>query len=256
MSSTSTTYRGEFSTQTPSFAHQCDTILEQFQESNDVLKAGRNTLKKITIDNTPCVVKAFRIPSFPQNYCYGTLAKSKAKKSYLNAHKLLNLGFSTPNPIGYFEHQSNAKLKSSYYISEYAQNTQTLHQLLEKDQQLDPQLIKQFSIFCHNLHKKGILHRDFNPKNILTSHNQTSIEFSLVDINRITWSGPLSLKTSMSSLSRLPFSEPTKTAILEHYTDLANVDLRQCQILLHKSKQKTQRYFRNKKRLRKFFPKK
>ena len=145
MSSTSPALSGEFSTSNNSFSQQCETITTLFQESDEVVQAGRNTLKKVTFEGTICVVKAFFIPRFPQDYSYGTFSKSKAKKSYENARKLIHLGFSTPEPIGYFEYRSACKLRASYYICKYAANTQTMHQILDSHSPPSSELIKQFA---------------------------------------------------------------------------------------------------------------
>lgn len=256
MSLTSPALTGEFISKKKEFSQQCEIIKKSYIKSDQILQAKRNTLKKVNFEGNDCVVKAFSIPHFPQNYSYGTFSKSKAKKSYDNAKKLLELGFHTPAPVGYFEYRTGFKLRASFYICNFAANTETLQTLLDKDDPLSPELIQQFAEFCHHLHLKGILHRDFNPKNILISNNDGVRKFSLVDINRITWSGPLSLDQSMASLSRLPFSESTRTLILENYANLAGVSLEECQKLLRKYHFKTQRYFRNKKRFRKIFPKK
>ena len=256
MSSPSQTLSGEYISNNDNIEQRCETLLNLFEASDQIVQAGRNTLKRINFEGSDCVVKAFRIPKFPQNYSYGILSKSKAKKSYDNAKKLISLGFSSPTPIAYFEYRSAGKLKASYYICEFAANTQTLHALLQKNPNLEPEFIKEFATFCRNLHHAGILHRDFNPKNILISEDHGDKSFSLVDINRITWSNALSLEKSMASLSRLSLNEPTTKLLIEQYAKLAQVDSTQCQDLLNKAEQKTQRYFKNKKRFRKIFPKK
>lgn len=256
MSINSSSPTGEFSSNKGNLSLQCESIIKKFTESDEIVQTGRNTLKKVTFEGCICVVKAFFIPRFPQNFSYGILSTSKAKKSYDNAKKLLKLGFQTPEPIGYFEYRSGGKLRASYYICKYATKTQTLNSFLNDDTQPSKELIQQFAKFCHCLHINGILHRDFNPKNILVSQTDRIRKFDLVDINRITWSKALSLKQSMASLSRLPFSESTRNLMLEHYASIAGERLEQCRSLLKKSEWKNQRYFRNKKRLRKLFPKK
>jgi len=255
MSSSHPSLSGKFSTPPESFNTQCDKIVALYEESNDIVQAGRNTLKKIHFEGVACVTKSFRKPSFPQNFSYGLFAKSKANKSYHNAEKLNNLGFLSPIPIGYFEYRTGGKLTRSYYICEYEAETQTLQAILEKEAILDANLIQQFAEYSHALHSKGILHRDFNPKNILVGKKEDTYTFSLVDINRITWFSKLSLKQSMQSLSRLPFNDTTKKNLLTHYAKIAQFDFDQCYALLNKSEAQTQRYFRNKKRFRKIFPK-
>jgi len=233
----------------------CEKILRLFDGSKDVIQAGRNTLKLITLDNDQCVIKAFRVPTFPQNYSYGLISKSKAEKSFRNATKLINLGFLSPKPIGYFEYRSQGKMLNSYYLCKFEEGSQTLADMLDADPTLDDDLIQQFAEYSFNLHDKGVLHRDFNPNNILISQVDSKYSFSLVDINRITWFKKLSLQQSMQSLARLPLDDEVIDKLLHHYASKAQVNLDQCHSLLNQSRVKTQRYFRNKKRFRKIFPK-
>ena len=81
-------------------------------------------------------------------------------------------------------------------------------------------------------------------------------EFSLVDINRISWYQHLPLSKAMASMSRLICSERVREQIMEDYAHFANIDLNQATELLKKHRIKTERYFRNKHLLRKVFPKK
>ena len=117
---------GEFLQHEGDLVSQCERVLGLFEDSDEVVQAGRNVLKMVELEGRQCVVKAFRVPSFPQNYIYGLFAKSKAEKSYNNAQKLLELGFDTPLPMGYFEYSSEGKLKASYYVCEYAEGVRTL----------------------------------------------------------------------------------------------------------------------------------
>jgi len=249
-------FTGKFSVGSDNFQQKCSEILANFKNSDDVLRAARNTLKKITFDGRSCVVKAFRKPSFPQNYSYGLVSDSKAKKSYNNAHKLIKKGFITPAPIGYFESRKAGKLTFSYYICEYAEETETLRSIYKQSNTLSKPLIENFTTFCIELHNQGVLHRDFNPLNILVKDTDAIPSFSLVDINRITWYQNLTLARSMHSLSRLGFPTEISHAIIDEYAKQKGVSNNQCLDLFTQAELKTKRYFDNKKRLRRIFPKK
>jgi len=147
MSSDQQIFTGKFCADAADFQQQCSEILEKFQDSSDVLRASRNTLKNVVFGGKTCVVKAFKKPSFPQNYSYGLFSDSKAKKSYNNAHTLIEKGFSTPAPIGYFEHREAGKLTVSYYICEYAESTETLKAIFDEENQFSESLIEQFAKF-------------------------------------------------------------------------------------------------------------
>lgn len=256
MSSSKLALSGEFFSDHDNFTNRCETILQLFDGSDEIVQAGRNTLKRITFEGSVSVVKAFRVPSFPQNYSYGLFSKSKAKKSYDNANRLLELGFITPAPVGYVEFKTGGKLLNSYYICDFASDVKTLHELWNEQVIPASELIEEFAAFCFQLHSKGVLHRDFNPKNVLVSKVDDKRTFSMVDINRITWGENISLEKAIESLSRLPFSKATRTLMLKKYAKLSDVDLERCLALLKKSEAKTERYFRNKRRLRRIFPKK
>ncbi|MFV7791629.1 hypothetical protein ACNO6Z_12365, partial [Aliarcobacter lanthieri] len=64
------------------------------------------------------VVKAFKIPNIINQVVYAYFRDSKAKKSYENAVKLINLNINTPTPIGYIEFYQNFLFKESFFISE------------------------------------------------------------------------------------------------------------------------------------------
>lgn len=256
MGATKHNFTGEFSAKEYEFESTCAEVLHLFEKSEDILRAKRNTLKVINLHGKSCVVKTFKIPKFPQNYSYGLAAKSKAKKSYNNAHRLIELGFQTPAPIGYFENRTGGKLTISYYLCAYAEGIETLDQIWRKDETLEPQLLKSFTKYCVDIHNKGILHRDFNPTNILVSKTAGDYQFSLVDINRITWYEKLTLPKAMASLSRFPFSREVTEQMIKEYAKCAGVEVAQCKKFLEISVRKTERYFRNKRRLRKIFPKK
>ena len=225
MAKTDKVYKGKFTHEEANFSEKCYTLLELFESSSDVLRAARNTLKNITYEGKVLTVKAFRIPKFAQNYCYGIAAHSKARKSYDNGMRLLNLGFNTAQPIGYFEYRSGGKLRDSYYVCEYASDTQRFDSLWNNETSADNDLIEQFAEYCYALHQQGVLHRDFNTTNLLVSKDDAETwTFSLVDLNRITWSSKLSLVESMKSLSRLPQSGEAQVSMLKHYAKVAGVE--------------------------------
>ena len=231
-------------------------VIEAFNNSTEILRASRNTLKVISFEGVACVVKAFKKPSFPQNYTYGLFSDSKAKKSYNNAKTILEKGFSTPKPIGYFEKRNAGKLIESYYLCEYAREAVTLQEIYTSSKTLPEQFIEKFATFCAELHVQGVLHRDFNLLNILVTDADRNPSFALVDINRITWYNSLTLKQAMRSMSRIRFKPHLEERFLTKYAKYRDLDPTLCQALLKREKLKTKRYFQNKKNLRKIFPKK
>jgi len=255
MTSIHPAYTGVFSSEPDNFQQCCQDVLNLFDHSDKILRASRNTLKQLEFNNESCVLKAFKVPSFPQNITYGLFSNSKAKKSYLNGNKLLKLGFLTPKPTGYFEHRKGGKLIHSYYLCAHTA-APTLDEHIKGLQEIPDDLITDFAQLCVDLHVKGVFHRDYNPLNILVEQEASSYNFSLVDINRISWYDTLNLEQSMQSMSRLYFPEGIEERIITKYAELRNLAPSSCKASLEKEKLKTKQYFRNKKKLRKIFPKK
>lgn len=81
-------------------------IKEHFSNNNQSIHKARNELKIIKHNNINTVVKAFKVPNIINQFAYAYLRGSKAKKSYENGMKLLQLDIATPEPIGYIEFYS------------------------------------------------------------------------------------------------------------------------------------------------------
>ncbi|MCG3715927.1 hypothetical protein L5F64_10080, partial [Aliarcobacter butzleri] len=62
-----------------------------FKQNSNTIHKARNELKVIEYKNVQTVVKAFKIPNIINQVVYAYFRDSKAKKSYENAVKLINL---------------------------------------------------------------------------------------------------------------------------------------------------------------------
>lgn len=93
-------------------------IKNYFQENSNTIHKARNELKVIEYEGIQTVVKAFKIPNKINQIVYAYFRDSKAKKSYQNAMKLIDLGINTPTPIGYIEFYKMGLFKESFYVSQ------------------------------------------------------------------------------------------------------------------------------------------
>lgn len=147
----------------------------------------RNTIYRLVLeDGTVVSVKAFRVPPFPNPYVYGLFRRSKARRSYENAVKLLSLGFGTPSPIGYVETWRGIGFHRSYYVCRHLDGVSTLRELPEGDDAdtLLQGVAHQMALLRH----KGVAMHDFSPGNILYfPDGRGGYCFSYVDVNRITF---------------------------------------------------------------------
>ena len=79
----------------------------------------RNTVYRLAIGNTTIVIKSFQVPNFIDSYLQTIVGKSKSHLSYINAKKLLQLGFRTPTPVAYGEVLNGNRLLRSYAMTEF-----------------------------------------------------------------------------------------------------------------------------------------
>lgn len=146
---------------------------------------GRNRIYRATIGDIDLTVKDFRVPSVVNRWAYAHLRHGKARRSYDNAMQLAALHIETPEPIAYIEERNGGLLRRSYYICRYwdgktVRNWETA--IADSGAMLDS-----LALFTLDLHRKGVMHRDFSPGNIIYRIEDGKYRFALVDINRMTF---------------------------------------------------------------------
>src|SRR5690606_5191044 len=82
-----------------------------------VTKGERNIIKTVQLEGRSLNIKKFKIPNAFQSLVYQYLRKSKARRSFEYASKLIGYGIKTPFPVAYLERLSGG-LKESFYVSE------------------------------------------------------------------------------------------------------------------------------------------
>lgn len=167
-------------------------------------KGTRNTIKLATLSNGKKIaIKSFKIPNLVNRYVYNFLRKTKAQRSYEHGMYLLEIGFYTPEPIGYIEYFNKNALRESYYISEYFE-ADISYKDLDLDYPDRELILKQFTTFSFCLHENGIKFLDHSPGNTLIKKvEEKQYQFYLVDLNRMEFHSRLNFKERMKNLSKL-----------------------------------------------------
>jgi hypothetical protein len=165
----------------------------------------RNKIKLFQINNTTINVKSFKIPNLINQIVYKFFRKSKARRSYEFAKRLLEKGVGTPHPIAYFENYHFVGLQDSYYLSEHLECDLTFRELVEIPDYPDHDtILQQFMHFCFELHEKGVEFLDHSPGNTLIVQTAPGhYQFYLVDLNRMQFHEEMSFEMRMKNLSRL-----------------------------------------------------
>lgn len=184
-----------------SFVENLPTLFDQ----GDLIFQGRNVIRSFKIDGEQITVKRFRKPSGLNAFIYGHLRKSKACRAFEHASVLMQLGIPTPEPIGYREDYHGIWIRETYLITRYSD----YHPLSELTNAFPTEgtteALDAFAAFTVELHKKGILHGDFNNGNTQWKRDdQGNYHFELIDINRMQFrSRELTRRESLRNLHRI-----------------------------------------------------
>ena len=194
-------------------------IVENFDSySDEVVKAERNSIKKVPFKGIMLNVKAFKVPNIINQISYRFFRKSKAERSYLYAHKLLSLDIQTPQPIAYFEFSSVLRFGKSFYLSEQIIYDLTFRELISTPDLKDwEQILRAFARFTFKLHENDVMFLDHSPGNTLIKLAGNTYMFYLVDLNRMQFKA-MDLNERMKNFARLSASEAMIEIMSDEYS--------------------------------------
>lgn len=216
---TNQTIRAALATGQERYGELLQNAAYDFNAFGDVIYKARNVLRRGLWQGTPVVVKRFKVYRGLRGLIYGQLRKSKARRSFENACRLIAGDIMTPQPIGYIEHLKGLALDESFYVScEWPADFTIREPLQTTDFPGREELLSALGEFAWRLHQRNVYHRDFSPGNILVRKSgRIEPEFCLVDVNRIRFeSMPLSLR--MKNFAMLWAADHDLKTIVHAYT--------------------------------------
>lgn len=181
-------------------------LLQNFNSTGKIFIDGkRNKIKLFEAEGRTLNVKSFKVPHLLNRIIYQYFRKSKAKRSFEFANKLIENNIGTPEPIAYLQHSNLLGLKDSYYVSEHLEADLTYRELVEiPDYPEADRILRAFTRFSYRLHQKGIEFKDHSPGNtLIKKKDDGSYEFFLVDLNRMEFHDSMSFELRMKNLCRL-----------------------------------------------------
>jgi len=201
-------------------------LVKMFPNEGTIIQAGRNTIKKIEHNGKSISVKSFKKPNLFNSFVYKYIRKSKARRSFEYAEKLLSIGINTPKPIGYLEHSTIFGIKDSYYACEHLTVTALRDVLASDNCKCKTTVLEHYTAFMFELHQKGIEFIDSTPGNILLEEMPDgNYLFYLIDLNRMKFhQTPLSFYDRMKNLSKLSEETPVLHQIEKRYSKLYKKD--------------------------------
>lgn len=171
------------------YAHLKDEILAVpvcFDKTGEVVHDYRNVIKILDIAGIRLNVKSFKTPHIINRIAYAYFRKSKAQRSFEYALKLQRLGINTPEPVAYIVYSDVWGITRSFYLSLQIACDFTFKGLTEQQPADLEVILRAFTRFTHDFHRKGVYFIDHSPGNTLIERlPEGGYRFNLVDLNRI-----------------------------------------------------------------------
>lgn len=229
-------------------------LISNFQTKGVLFGDGkRNKIRLFEVEGKTINIKSFKIPNLVNKIAYKYFRKSKAKRSFEYANKLLENGIGTPEPIAYFENFDVLGIKDSYYVSEHLQCDLTYRELVEIPDYPDHDtILRQFTRFSYSLHQKGIEFMDHSPGNTLIKKMADgNYEFFLVDLNRMQFHESMPFEVRMKNLCRLTPHKEMVAVMSNEYAKISGESEELIFETIWKMTEDFQYRFHRKKRLKK-----
>lgn len=199
---------------------------ETFSNEGETIFKVRNELKKFEDKNW--VVKSFKIPNLFRGIIYGWFAKSKARRSFEYGKILNEMGVNNPLPVGFVENRRLGILRDSYYVSEKSVCNYTFRDLINnKSFERRNEILSAIGEFTANMHKAGVLHKDYSAGNILFSES-LPYRVEVIDLNRLSFKDNIGLDEGIKNFERLNIDRDALEVMAETYAVCRGFDVNEC----------------------------
>jgi len=190
-----------------------------------VWRNRRNTVELVRAGETLLVVKKYKRPTIANCIIYTWFRKNKAQKAWEHANLLLAKGFETARPIAYVVIKRYGFVHTCYFISEYLPYP-TIDQAYAQcgNEEEKHRLVTAFIDYTIRLHNAKIVHRDYNPGNILVHCEADGYHFTLIDINRLKVGRVPSVGECMESLEMLGMNLQGMSDLLPLYAQRRGIN--------------------------------
>ena len=221
-----------------------------------VTKGERNVIKSFIVAYEAINIKSFKTPKTFNSLIYRYFRKSKARRSFEYAEKLIESDILTPFPIAYIENISVSGLKESYYLSKHVDYDFDFRDLIHNPLfENRDEILRQFTHFTYKLHESNINFLDHSPGNTLIVKDGKDYDFYLIDLNRMRFEA-MDLPKRMENLKRLWLSKKMIRIIAEEYSKINGEPFEKVYMLLSKYSRDFKLRINRKKRLKRKYLKK
>ena len=206
---------------------QIENCITNFTLSGkDFVIGKRNAIKLFKLGDEVISIKSFKKPNIINKIAYRYFRKSKARRSFEFASKLMEMQIGTPQPVAFFENYDFIGLKESYYVCEHLENVFEFREIVQNEAFENRDfIIRKFTQFTFEMHEKGIEFLDHSPGNTLIRKNiDGGYSFFLVDLNRMKFHEAIDFQTRMKNLSKITHKKDMIVVMSNEYAKLSNGD--------------------------------
>lgn len=181
--------------------------IDRLMEDGQVIKRGNTCfVSRIKCGGKDVVVKRYNHKSLFHSLRI-TLKRSRARKSWLNAHHLIMLDVDTPKPLAYIVKFKGPIIWESYIFTEYIEGRKFAEILTNKH--ISEEMLANFknaiSSVLKKLHDYRITHGDVKASNVIVADDK--IYLTDLDAMRCHWTGPVFTHRKKGDLERLELDE-------------------------------------------------
>lgn len=202
-----------------------DQIPNRFEKEGKIIYNRRNQIRVFNVSGQQINVKKFAISSIFNRFLYSFgIRTPKVKSAYKNALKIIRRGIDTPRPLGFILERKHFLIQHSYLITQQIQNQRIIPRT-------NPNitLVKSVARYTALLHKKGLLHCDYTPNNILFCRQHNAYHFTLVDVNQFRfYRKEVPLSQALPYLINLFIDEENLTLFISEYATQRQADVKKC----------------------------
>ncbi len=207
----------------------CQNIHTLFEQSGTIIHQGRNQLRVYTLENSIKInVKRYKVPHLLNRVIYTFFRTPKCVRAYNNALRLHTLNIPTPEAIAYKIETRHHLITSSYLITQHNANLNNFYDFGTLGCEGREHIVKDFARFVAHMHRKGVLHKDLSPGNILYYIDKNhSTQFTIVDINRMQFK-KIDINSGCANFARLWGDTQFLNIIAQTYAEEMNLNPTEC----------------------------
>ena len=135
----------------------------------------------------------------------------------------------TPEPVAFLIESHSGLITTSYLITVFCPYKRNFYEFRHHSLRGSEHIVRALAHLAADMHRQGIVHKDFSPGNILFDATDDKVRLTIVDINRMTFSRtPVSIREGCRNFARLWGKDDFFTVLAGEYARARGFDEEEC----------------------------